>query len=415
MHIIRLPRLGQTMESGVITLWHYLEGDTVDSGQPLYEVETEKSATDVEVRQSGVLVRIVAPVGAEVPVGAVLAVVAEAGEAPAASAVDDLLTAAGSEGAPEEPGEGEGSFRDEQEEPVHLPGRSAEATGYDGAEPAIASKDRRPRAVPKARVMAKELGVDLSIVHGSGVDGVVRVSDVHSSFTGSGPTSPTRDASGVERSPLEGVARAMAAAVTRSWREIPQFVQMVSIDATALVARQKRFKFEGAGVTYTDLLIAATAAAVLEVPEVNVSFRHEEVLRYREVHVSIAVASDRGLVVPVVRAAHCLTVEEIARVTKELAQKARDGKLTRADTSDGTITVSNLGAFGIDTGTPMVNHPQAAIVFVGSLSDQVVVRDGNVVIRPILNVSVAFDHRVIDGMTGARFTSALKRRLEAGG
>jgi pyruvate dehydrogenase E2 component (dihydrolipoamide acetyltransferase) len=218
-----------------------------------------------------------------------------------------------------------------------------------------------------------------------------------------------------ERIPVRGIGKAMAEAMTRSWSQVPQFVQQVSLDATALTARLKRLRYEGVPVTYTDLLVAAVASTASEVPAVNATFAGEEIVRYADVNVSIAVATDRGLLVPVVRRAHELSIGDIAATTKGLAERAKAGSLTSDDMSDGTITVSNLGAFGIDTGTPIVNAPQSAIVFVGSLSDQPVVVNGAVTVRSRLNVAVAYDHRVVDGMAAATFTSALKARLEAGG
>jgi pyruvate dehydrogenase E2 component (dihydrolipoamide acetyltransferase) len=180
------------------------------------------------------------------------------------------------------------------------------------------------------------------------------------------------------------------------------------------VQRQKRLTNEGAEVTYTDILVSATASTARALPEVNAAFKGDEIIRYGDVNVSIAVATDRGMMMPVVRNADQLPIEQIAIATKALAARARDGRLGPADTRYGTITVSNLGTLGIDTGTPIINPEQSAIVFMGSLSEQPAVRDGQIVVRPVLNIAIAYDHRVVDGMTGARFTAALKARLEAG-
>ncbi|NEK85224.1 2-oxo acid dehydrogenase subunit E2 [Blastococcus saxobsidens] len=469
--------MGQTMETGIVTVWRRQQGQDFSLGDVLYEVETDKMVSEVEAKQDGVLLRILAPAGTDLDVGTPLAVIAEAGASVSDADVDAFLSSqpagaveVGEDGEPvdvpppvpaapapaadvpqpapdaprpagtsvAEPGP---AARDQEEAPPLPPPSSGPPTAADpsaattaagsvpaeGSAPPLGSGDGRVRAVPKARKVARELGVDLSRVTGSGNRGVIRVRDVREAAQRSGgqaaepaaapapagrSTGPARI---TERIPVRGVTRAMAGAMTRSWQEIPQFVQQVSLDAGALVARYKRLKYEGAGVTYTDLLVSATALTAREVPEVNASFTGEEILRYGDVNVSIAVATDRGLLVPVLRNAQDLRIEEVAAGVKALAARAREGRLTAEDTKDGTITVSNLGAFGIDTGTPIINAPQSAIVFVGSLSDQAVVREGQIVIRPILNVSVAYDHRVVDGMTGARFTSALKARLEAGG
>ncbi|GHE84353.1 acetyltransferase component of pyruvate dehydrogenase complex [Amycolatopsis deserti] len=404
MYTIRLPRLGQTMESGTITQWHFAEGDRFTAGEPLYDVETEKMNTEVEAKQDGVLARIVTASGDNVPVGTVLAVAAEVGETFSGADIEAVLGE--HSGQPAEAATTESASDEQASQPPS--GDQAPAR-----EMAVAGLAQGPvRAVPKARRVARQLGVDLESVRGSGQNGVIRVSDVESASGTAGYVGAPRVA---ERIPVRGVAKAMADAMTRSWREIPQFVQQISLDATALRARLKRLRYEGVQVTYTDLLIAAVASAVSEVPAVNSTFTDEEIIRYSDVNVSFAVAADRGLLVPVVRQANRLPIDRIGATTKELAERARAGKLRATDISDGTITVSNLGAFGVETGTPIVNAPQSAIIFVGALSDRAIVEDGQVVVRPMLNIAVAYDHRVIDGMTGAKFTSALKNRLEAGG
>lgn len=399
MYIIRLPRLGQTMESGAITTWHLAEGDRFHTGDPLYEVETEKMNTEVEAKQDGVLARIVTVVGAEVPVNTVLAVIAEVDEEISPSAIEAALA---HEAAPvDETQAGNEAAASATDRP---------ARSDAGAQPAAGPV----RAVPKARHLARQLNVDMSTVRGSGRDGVIRVGDVRA-VAGDPEASQAGSPRVAERVPVKGVMKAMADSVSRSWHTIPQFVQQVSIDATALQARLKRLRYEGMRVTYTDLLIAAVASSAKEVPAVNATFAGDEIVRYADVNVSFAVASDRGLLVPVVRQAHELPIEEIGASTTELAGRAREGSLTAADASDGTITLSNLGAFGVETGTPLVNEPQAAIVFAGTLEDRAVAENGGVVVRPILNIATAYDHRVADGMVGAQFTSALKNRLEAGG
>ncbi|MGQ4618906.1 2-oxo acid dehydrogenase subunit E2 [Nocardia sp. R7R-8] len=400
MYVVKLPRLGQTMESGIITSWHLDEGDEFAEGDPLYEVETDKMTSEVEAKQSGVLAKILVPTDENVPVGTVLALAAEPGETVSDDDIRKFI------------GDQDSNGTTAREDPsATVPGESQ----------AISAPAQAPvpsgavRAVPKARHLAKQAGIDLTSVRGTGVDGTIRVADLpraHANDAEPRYVGPPRVA---ERIPLRGVAKSMAEAVTRSWREIPQFVQQTNLDATALRARLERLRYEGVQVTITDLVIGAVAHAAADVPEVNATFSDEEIIRYSDVNVSFAVASDRGLVVPVVRQANTLPIAEVSRRTKELAGKAKAGKLTTEDAGDGTITVSNLGVFGIDTGTPLVNAPQSAIVFVGSLRDEAVVVDGRIVVQPRMNIAVAFDHRVVDGMTGAQFTSTLKGRLEAGG
>jgi pyruvate dehydrogenase E2 component (dihydrolipoamide acetyltransferase) len=426
MHLVRLPRLGQTMEKGVITLWMVAEGEALTSGQPLYEVETEKMVTEVEARQDGVLARILVPGGNdEVPVGVALAVIADAGEAIDAAGIDAFL-GSGDPAAVEPEDEDEAAT---EPEPEPEPEPESDIVAADG-------ERLRTLAVPKARAVAKRRGIEISEVNGTGRDGTVRVVDVlkesKARKKAAGPPSrpqPAETPGGVplvsgdgDASPrvaariaVRGVARSMAESMTRSWTEVPQFVQQLSLDATALKARLARLRYEGVPVTYTDLLVSAVALAAVEVPEVNSSFAGDEIVRYADVNVSVAVATDRGLLVPVVRRAQELSIDQVALTTKSLAERAKAGKLGSDDLSGGTITLSNLGAFGIDTGTPIINQPQSALVFVGAMSDQPVVVNGVIVVQPRLNLAIAYDHRVLDGMTAAGYTSALRKRLEAGG
>jgi pyruvate dehydrogenase E2 component (dihydrolipoamide acetyltransferase) len=435
MHIVRLPRLGQTMESGIITLWCVEEGASFAIGDPLYEVETDKMNTEVEAKQDGVLVRIIAPSGnLDVPVGAVLAVIAAPHEVVDEAAIDELLAS------------GPAVVVEDEDEPAPDAEATSEAQPAHAPEPPVvveAPEQGSVLAVPKARALAKSRGIDLAEVEGSGENGVIRVLDVVAASKArdvatpvcdvSPPPAPARVASQPAlaarpaadgyvgeprvsaRIPVRGVARSMAETMARSWPQVPQFVQQISLDATALAARLKRLRYEGLAVTYTDLLVSAVAQTAVEVPQVNASFAGDEIVQYHDVNVSIAVATDRGLLVPVVRQASTLAIAEVAATTRSLAERGREGQLTSDDMSGGTITVSNLGAFGIDTGTPIVNAPQCAIVFVGSLGEQAVVLDGALAVQLRLNVAIAYDHRVVDGMAAAAFTSALKKRLEAGG
>jgi pyruvate dehydrogenase E2 component (dihydrolipoamide acetyltransferase) len=201
----------------------------------------------------------------------------------------------------------------------------------------------------------------------------------------------------------------MADVVARSWSEVPQFVQQIWVDATGLVARRKRD-----GVSYTDLIIDAIVDAVAEVPDVNASYRDGEIVVYEDVNLSVAVATDGGLVVPVVHRAQALDSAERGHRLRELVERAQAGRLAPEDVASGTITLSNLGMYGVETGTPLVTHPQAAIVFAGAMKDRVVAVDGRVEVRPTIGFAVGFDHRVVDGARAATFVAALRRGLEAG-
>ena len=428
MHLLKLPRLGQTMESGTITTWYQEQGQEFDEEDLLYEVETDKMTTEVEAKDSGVLLRMLVPENVEVDVGTILAVVGERGATATEDEVERFLEEQGLAGeSVARPGADSASGTEtsaaadaelgDASSEVSNGTRTVRVSTDDDLDGSSCSNrvdqgDGRVHAVPKARAIAAERGIDLREVSGSGQDGTIRVRDLDN-FSGrdSQPGEPRI----ANRVPLTGVTRAMADSMTRSWTQVPQFVQQISADASALAARLKRLRFEGETVTYTDLLIGAVGAAATEVPEVNASVTDDEIVRYADVNVSVAMASQNGLMVPVVRDAGRLPIGDIARETKRLAQSVDTGKVGIEDSSNGTISLSNLGAYGVDTGTPLVNAPQTATVFVGSIGDQVVAVGGIPVVQLRVNIAVAFDHRSVDGMTAARFTAALKTRIEAGG
>lgn len=404
MHILHLPRLGQTMRSGVINRWYVAEGEPFEVGDILYELETDKMNTDVEAKLAGTLARLVAETGAEVPIGTTLAVVADPGET--LSEEDIAAAIARDQAGPA----GDGATT----------GQPAGSVTPDAApRPASAPAPGRVRAMPRARVLAAERGLDLAAITGTGTDGAITVADVQKAAAagpqdsqgadGEEPGSPAVR----ERRPVKGIAKAMAENVSRSWREVPQFVQQARVDASALRRRSARAADQGAPVSLTALLISAIARAVEAVPEANASFHGEQIVLYSDVNVSVAVATSQGLTIPVLHGVHKLDLAGIASGLRDLAGRADAGQLGPGDFVGGTITVSNLGMFGVENGFPLVNAPQAAIVFAGAVTDQPAAVNGQVVVRPELGIAIGYDHRVLDGATAARFTSALRGALEA--
>jgi pyruvate dehydrogenase E2 component (dihydrolipoamide acetyltransferase) len=398
MHKLHLPRLGQTMERGIIEQWLKREGESFEVGEPLYELQTEKVTIEVEAKLPGTLARIVVPAGEEVPVGTLLAIAADPGE---------MLSDADIEAALEEEVARGASPPIENESSKVVP-------------PPVGDKQQRARvrAMPRARALAKELGVDLAAVRGTGTNGSITVEDVERAAATHGEGS-TRTRPGVkERRPLRGIRRSMADVVSRSWREVPQFVQQVTVDAGALVTTREREgpalqEEHGITLSYNDLILDAVVRAVRQVPDVNASFAGHEIVIYEDVNLSVAVASDAGLVVPVIHRAQELSLPELARRVRDVAERARSGLLGPEDVEGGTITVSNLGMFGIETGTPLVTAPQAAIVFTGAIVERAVVVAGEIQVRPTFGLAIAYDHRVLDGVGAARFTRALKEILES--
>ena len=389
------------MEAGAITCWLTAPGTSYDVDAELYEVETAKNSVEIVAKLPGTILRVIAPTGFELPVGALLAVVADPGEEPEESDIDALVAADLAEIGKSAQGAGASP-----QAPTPAP-----APGMTAPSPAVA--ERAIKAIPKARAMAAAAGLDLSTVTGTGAGGSITVPDVEAALA-SGSDDSTDDATVAERRPLSSVARGMASVLTASWRDVPQFVQQIYVDATRMKNTRAELARDGVRVTFTDILIAAVAAAARDVPEANAQFTPDAIHIMADVNVTVAVETEAGLLVPVIAQADQLDVMGVSVRLQELSERARGRRLTLADTSGGTITVSNLGAAGIETGIPLVLSPQATIVFAGAILDSAVVVDGAVEIRPLMGLAIGYDHRVLDGSTAARFTSALRRRLETG-
>ena len=397
MHKLYLPRLGQTMEHGIIAQWLKAEGESLEIGDPLYEVETEKSTVEVEAKSAGTLVRIVVQTGEEVPTGTVLGIVADPGEMLSEEEIVSVLSefeAAASQSA--------------------AATSEAEFSPRPSGEAGVTTRAPQLRASPRAAALAAKLGVDLATIVGSGGERIT-AADVERASSLAGPSAPRIR----ERRPLRGIRRTVAEVVARSWAEVPQFVQQISVDATGLSKRRQSLAPQlqaefGLSLSYTDMILQAVVQAATEVPDANASFRGDEIVLYEDVNVSVAVATDAGLLVPVIHRAQELTLPQIAIRLRELAERGRAGSLRPEEAEGGTITVSNLGMFGVETGTPLVMAPQAAIVFGGAIVDRPVAVEGTVQIRPILGLALAYDHRVLDGVSAAKFTAAVKRLLQSG-
>jgi pyruvate dehydrogenase E2 component (dihydrolipoamide acetyltransferase) len=417
VHKLMLPRLGQTMEEALFVEWRVLIDQDFGVGELLYEVETEKVTTGVEATLPGRLVRLLAVPDERVEVGALLAVVADPGQSPSDNEIAEFLAGlTGESGVPSEEKIAEVST----EKPVPI----IELVG-----------DSRVRATPRVRALARDLGVDLSQITSDSTvliteDQVRQAAAVKTPQISGAPITnqasvnpssapiSSQELPGVrvaERRKLAPVARRMAEVVTRSWNQVPQFSQSVQVDCSGWRNRRDALRGEiGNEISYTDLILGALIRAVQEVPAVNASFAGDHLILYGDVNVSIAVDTPSGLQVPVLHSLQDRTPTDISRLLREQATKARNDQLTRDDVQGGTITLSNLGMFGIEGGTPLVTTPQACIVFIGAVVDRVVAIEGGFGLRPVCTLVNAFDHRVLDGATAAKFTSALRRHLEEG-
>jgi pyruvate dehydrogenase E2 component (dihydrolipoamide acetyltransferase) len=387
-----MPALGMAQESGKVVRWLKHDGDEVVKGEPLLEIETDKVTVEIESPAGGTLAAVNVGEGTEVPVGTVIAVVLAAGE---------VLEAAAS------------ATKSEPKlartvEAVPKLARTVEAVP---APPAASSPPSRRRlASPKARRLAEARGVDLDALTGSGPNGAVTAKDVESTATAA-PREPATNGASFE---VGTVWRVMAERTTRSWQDVPHFFLSRDVDASRLESWRAsvRKRTDAERVSHTDLLVKLCAEALRRHPRVNASWRDGTIVPGSGVNVGIAVATEDGLVVPVVHHADTLELAALSSRRVEISAAARAGRLRPEDVQGGTFTVSNLGMYGVDAFQAIVNAPQAAILAVGRIVDRPVALSGEVVIRPVLTLTVSFDHRVVDGARGAEFLDTLAELIE---
>jgi len=406
---VKLPRLGQGMESGVIVRWLKSEGDTVSKGEPLYELDTDKVTQEVESEIDGVLTKIVVAEG-DVEVGATVATIDAAdgaGEPPAASEEASEPEPETSSAAPGEPPSASGNG-DSADAAAPAPAASAPAEASE--------RHGRLKASPLARRIARERGVDLASLHGTGPEGRILAEDVEKAAADvHAPSSEPAAPAEVEVLQLTSIRKTIARRLTEAWAA-PVFQLAVSADMTeALALREQlvaRLAEGDAKPTVNDVLVKLAGVALARHTPVNATFTGEEIHRHTRADVGIAVAAPQGLVVPVIRDAGRRTVQEVARARADLVSRARDNKLTLQDMEGGTFTISNLGMFGVEQFTAVLNPPQVAILAVGAVTDEPVVRDGDLDIAPILRLVLTCDHRAIDGADGAQFLQTLVALIE---
>jgi pyruvate dehydrogenase E2 component (dihydrolipoamide acetyltransferase) len=415
---VKLPRLGQGMESGVIVRWLKSEGDTVSKGEPLYELDTDKVTQEVEAEVAGTLLQIVVPEG-EVEVGATVAVIGEDGAQPAeAESPDGDSTRPGAIAETKPTAEVPAAAAPATETPARSEALEEPATTR-GPEPGRHAAGGRVKASPLARRIARERGVDLASLQGTGPEGRVLAEDVEKAaatvVAPAGPAPISLPPAEVEVVQLTSIRKTIARRLTEAW-SAPVFQLGVSADmAEVLALREKlveRMAEGDAKPTVNDVLVKLAAVALTRHTPVNATFSGEEIQRYPTPHVGIAVAAPQGLVVPVIRDAAHKTVQEIARVRADLVGRTRDNKLTLQDLEGGTFTISNLGMFGVEQFTAVLNPPQVAILAVGAVKDEPVVRDGELEVAPILRLTLTCDHRAIDGADGAQFLQTLVALIE---
>src|SRR5215210_4654606 len=408
---VKLPRLGQGMESGTVVRWLKQEGDKVEKGEPLYELDTEKVTQEVEAEASGVLLRIAVQEG-DVPVGQTVAVIGEEGEEVAETEVDETPQEEGTR-APERDDE-----REEGAEASAQPTMSEQVTQI--REPA--ESDGRVKASPLARRIARERGIELAQVRGTGPEGRIVAEDVERAEVAPAAAGATSAAPAAAPAPTEvevveltSTRKTIARRLTEAW-QAPVFQISMSADMTRAQEVRQRFvertEEDETKPTVSDVLTKACAAALMRHREVNAHFVDDTVQRFPTANVGMAVATDRGLLVPVIHGADRLTLDEIAAARGDLVARARGGKLQQADLENGTFTVSNLGMYGVEQFIAVLNPPQVAILAVGAIEEKAVIEDGDLALKPMMSLTLTCDHRAIDGAVAAEFLGTVKALLE---
>ena len=423
---VKLPRLGQGMESGVVVRWLKQEGDAVAKGDPLYELDTEKVTQEIEAETDGVLLQIVVPEG-EVAVGTTLALIGTDGaESPEGDSARGDSAASEKERADADEKQAKPETKEAEpdaSDTVSQAPSAGPAARSSAAPPPASSLERAAgplKASPLARRIARERGIDLATLRGTGPDGRILAEDVEqapaaatAAAAPAAPGAPAEEA--VEVVELTSVRKTIARRLTEAWTA-PVFQLGVSADMAEALALRERLveRLEDGEVkpTVNDVLVKLAAVALARHAPINATFTGEEIQRHPTPHVGIAVAAPQGLVVPVIRDAARLTVQEIARARADLVGRARDNKLTFADLEGGTFTISNLGMFGVEQFTAVLNPPQVAILAVGAVKDEAVVRDGDLDIAPMVHLVLTCDHRAIDGADGASFLQTLVALVE---
>ncbi|GAA1756073.1 dihydrolipoamide acetyltransferase family protein [Streptomonospora arabica] len=430
MSEIYMPRLSDTMEEGVISSWVKNVGDKVASGDVLVEIETDKAVMEYEAYEDGYLVQQSVSEGDTVPIGAVIGHI---GETP--DAVPEESSSGGAAAPTEEKTAESGTAG--QEAPARPQGGGEQAppqpapSGPDGSGD---SAGTRPRSSPLARRLAREYGLDIESISGSGPKGRIVRADIEAAAkqrpaepeaapaqaTAAPQAAADRQAFDDGRDSTElqvsNVRKVIARRLTQSKQEAPHFYLRRTIDAEGLKDFRAQINAQlestGSKISFNDLIVKACATTLRAHPEVNRSWVDEKLLQHGRINVGVAVAVEAGLIVPVLHDTDKLALSEIGERSRELAGRAREGKLKPQEMSGGTFSVSNLGMYGMDSFSAVINPPEAAILAVGAMKQQPVVRDGEVVVRNTISLELSVDHRAVDGAVGAAFLKDLAEVLE---
>ena len=405
---IEMPKLSDTMTEGTLLKWRKNEGDKVEAGDVLAEIETDKATMEMEAFDDGILHKHLLAAGGKAAVGAKIGLLLQKGEAPPADGMtipDSPKTVA--------------AKADTIAEPA-----AAKASAHAASAPSASGTGARVKASPLAKKVAKEKGVELSALSGSGPGGRIVAQDVQGAQPGakaaaSAAIASTPAGAGDQRIPLSGMRRVIAERLLASKTTIPHFYLNIEVDAGPLMkfradANAASEVAGGAKLTVNNFVLKAVVAAAVKVPAVNASFAGDAVIQYGSVNLSVAIAVEDGLVTPVIRDAQKRTLREISEAVKDFATRARAKKLKPEEYAGGTLTVSNLGSYGIDSFSAIINPPQALIIAVGAIVKKPVVNaKGEIVVGQRLAIGLSADHRVVDGAVGAQYLSELRKLIES--
>jgi len=429
---VHMEALSPTMEEGQVVKWLKSEGDPVANGEILAEIETDKATMELVARGDGILRKVFLGEGETAPVGEVIALIGGEDED-----LGDLVTqeaGAEAEGEEDTEAEEEGAETEAGETAPEAAPAEGEAPGEepDREAPAPAPSGGRVKASPLARRLAEEAELDLSGIRGSGPGGRIVKKDVEAARGERGApaaapgeaeapapaagTPPAPSEEDVQDVPLSQMRKTIAKRLVESLDPVPHFFLRVDVDMTRTLEARERvnrlLEAEGEKVSINDFLLRATAQALARHPEVNAQWNGDTIRRHLRVHLGVAVAVEDGLITPVVRDAHRKGLAQIGREVRELAARGREKKLQPEEYTGSTFSVSNLGMYGIHEFTGVINPPEAGILAVGAVEDTPAVEDGQVVVKPLMKVTMSCDHRVVDGATGARFLQTVKAMLE---
>lgn len=439
---IEMPQLSDTMESGTIVKWFVEEGDAVERGDVLAEVETDKATMDLEAFDDGTLLKKLIEEGEDAPTQSIIAVIGEEGEdisgllaeSTEDESNEETATKAEENGEDTEDVEGDSSVEEkdetqiddessdssvagqkEQQEPSSTQETSNQGTGTEPA-----ATDGRLRASPVARRMAAKNGIELGSIEGSGPEGRIIKKDVKKVLEGETDMASVSSASVTIDSSLEdqkqdlsGMRKTIAERMSEAKRSVPHFYLEQDINVDQVLSLVESLKAEGQEVSLNDFILMAAARSMNEVPRMNSSYREDHVKLFGQVDLGFAVAVEDGLFTPIIDEAETKSIQEIHNRSLELIEKARNGTIKPEEYNGGTFTVSNLGMFDIPNFSAVINPPEAGILAVGKAEERPVAEDGNIEVQNRMSVTLSCDHRAVDGAIGARYLKAFKKRLES--